>query len=511
MRTDVVPPGAGLTFTLDLEDHRPGPDVPVRYPAVVHDLLGRLDEAGVRGTFFVVGELAETQPELLAAVAAAGHELALHDWDHTQLDRSDPATLRATAAKGRDVLGDIAGEEIRGYRAATFSLVAETTWAADVLADVGFTYSSSVLAAANPLYGYPEAPCRPFRWPSGLLEIPAPLIDLGVSRVPLGGTYLRLLPLGLLRRRLDAHELPFVYCHPYDFDPDEPYWREPVAGRLAPLLWVGRRRLWDKVDRLLDDAAPPLGQRIGELADVAVFDPASAGSQLDMVHTLPPAACVDRRDHLVELARDRSVVHVGFVDQGYRGMQERTGTWLHAHLATTARSLVGLDLDAAGVAEARAAGFEAHAIDCRDAEAVAAAGVEPVELVVAGEVIEHLDAPGPFLDGLHHLLAPGGRLVVTTPNAVGLFNTVAALAGREVNHPDHVVSFTWRTLTRLLADHDFEVTDTATFIPEVKEGGTAAWGARAITGVERLAGWLRRPFLADGLIVVCRSVRSGDA
>ncbi len=235
MRTDVVPSGAGLTFTLDLEDHRPGPDVPVRYPAVVHDLFGRLDEAGVRGTFFVVGELAETQPELLAAVAAAGHELALHDWDHTQLDRSDPATLRATAAKGRDVLGDIAGEEIRGYRAATFSLVAETTWAADVLAEVGFTYSSSVLAAANPLYGYPEAPSRPFRWPSGLLEIPAPLVDLGVTRVPFGGTYLRLLPLGLLRRRLEAHELPFVYCHPYDFDPDEPYWREPVAGRLAPL------------------------------------------------------------------------------------------------------------------------------------------------------------------------------------------------------------------------------------------------------------------------------------
>lgn len=512
MPTDVpatnTPSAPGITFTLDLEDHRPGPDAEIRYPAVVEDLLEKLDRAGVRGTFFVVGELGESHRDLIAAIAGAGHELGLHDWDHTQLDRTDPATLRATAAKGRDVLGEIAGRDILGYRAATFSLVRDTVWATDVLSEVGFGYSSSVLAAPNPLYGYPEAPSTPFRWPSGLLEIPAPLAGLGATRVPFGGTYLRLLPVGLLRRRMEGHDVPFVYCHPYDFDADEPFWWEPVAGRLAPLLWVGRRRLWSKIEAVLDPRTPPLGERLDEIADAPVFDPDGGGSQLEMVHDLPRARCVDRRDHLVERVRGRSVIHVGFVDQGYRGMQDRTGTWLHGHLAGSARTLVGLDLDAAGVAAARAAGYDAHAVDCRDAAAVAAAGVEPAEVVVAGEVIEHLDAPGPFLDGLHHLLAPGGRLIVTTPNAAGLFNSVAALAGKEVNHPDHVVSFTWRTLTRLLADHGFEVVDTATFVPAVKERGGLAAGARMITGVERLAGRLGRPFLADGLIVECRSVRS---
>jgi peptidoglycan-N-acetylglucosamine deacetylase len=499
-----------LTFTLDLEDHRAGPDVPARHPRIVHDLLERLDGLGVRGTFFVVGTLAEAEPDLVRAIADAGHELALHDWDHTQLDRTDPDTLRATAKKGREVLGELAGTDVVGYRAATFSLTESTAWATEVLADVGFRYSSSVLAAANPLYGFPGAPSRAFRWPSGLAELPAPLADLRFTRVPLGGTYLRVLPARLLRTRLQGTDVPFVYCHPYDFDPEEPFWWEPVAGRLAPLLWVGRRRLWGKIERLLEHAGPPLAERIELLGELPTFPGANGdrGSQLDMVHRLPAARTVDRTRFLRELAAGRSVIHVGFVDRGYRAMQDRTGTWLHDHLAASARSLVGLDLDDAGVADARAAGHEAHAVDCRDAAAVAAAGVEPAELVVAGEVIEHLDAPGPFLDGLHHLVGAGGRLVVTTPNAAGLFNTLAALAGREVNHPDHVVSFTWRTLTRLLEDHDFVVETTATFVPAVKQGGLLGAGARAVVGLERAAARLGRPFLADGLIVVCRSRRT---
>src|SRR5690606_16935014 len=140
----------------------------------------------------------------------------------------------------------------------------------------------------------------------------------------------------------------------------------------------------------------PLKDRLEEARAVATeFDPeppidgadaAPAGDQREMVHRLPKAPCVDRIAHLAAAAEGRSVVHVGFVDSGYREMQEDAGTWLHAHLATTARGLVGLDLDSEGVELARQAGFDAHAIDCRDHAAVRAAGIEPAELVIAGEV-----------------------------------------------------------------------------------------------------------------------------
>lgn len=236
-------------------------------------------------------------------------------------------------------------------------------------------------------------------------------------------------------------------------------------------------------------------------------------SQLAMTHKLPKAKVVERIDYLCEQARGRRVIHVGFVDTGCRDMQEAAGTWLHAHLERVATSLVGIDVNEVGVKEAVEAGYEAYAIDCRDREALEAAGVEPAQLVIAGEVIEHLDDPGGFLAGLHNLVAPGGMLVITTPNAYGLFNVFASLALREINHPDHVVMFTWRTLANMAARHGWEPVETRMYVPAVKlgAGGLVAralgLAGRFVVGLERLLGRLRRPYAADGMIVVFRPTR----
>ena len=145
---------------------------------------------------------------------------------------------------------------------------------------------------------------------------------------------------------------------------------------------------------------------------------------------------------------------------------------------------------------------------------IRALGLAPAEVVVAGEVIEHLDDPGAFLDGLHELCGDDGVLVLTTPNPSGLLNTFASLANYEINHPDHVVMFTWRTLTTLLRRHEWEPVQTRTFVPVVKEshgGGISARavrvGGRIVVGLERLLARTGRPFAADGLIVVSRPAR----
>ena len=234
-------------------------------------------------------------------------------------------------------------------------------------------------------------------------------------------------------------------------------------------------------------------------------------SQLEMVHRLPPASLVDRFDYLCDLATRRRVVHIGFVDAGCQMLNEQSGAWLHEHLARTASELIGLDLDAAGVEDARQRGYEAHAVDCRDIEAVRALGLPPADLVVAGEVIEHLDDPGSFLDGLHALVAPGGLLVVTTPNATGLVNAAALLGNFEVNHPDHVVMYTCATLDAMLTRHRWTPVEHAVFLQQVKSSGTdtrskvLTAGARAVLGVERLLARLGRPYAADGLIVTARA------
>ncbi len=234
-------------------------------------------------------------------------------------------------------------------------------------------------------------------------------------------------------------------------------------------------------------------------------------SQLEMVHRLPPASLVDRFVYLRDVSRNRRVVHVGFVDAGCQQLNEQSGAWLHEHLAGVTSELVGLDLDEAGVADARTRGYEAYAVDCRDVDAVRAVGIAPADVVVAGEVIEHLDDPGRFLDGLHALVAPGGLLVVTTPNAAGLVNAAALLGNYEVNHPDHIALYTCTTLDTMLRRHGWEPFEHAVYLQEVKTAATDArsrvltTGARAVLGLERLLARLGRPYAADGLIVTARA------
>lgn len=241
----------------------------------------------------------------------------------------------------------------------------------------------------------------------------------------------------------------------------------------------------------------------------------SSISQQDMAHRLPPARLVDRTEYLLDAVRGRRTTHVGFVDSGCWAYHSQFDKWLHGHLDRVASHLVGLDIDPLGVKEATSRGYEAYEVDCSDSGAVAALGLEPAEVIVAGEIIEHLDNSGAFLDGLHSLTSPGGVLVVTTPNASGLLNaTSAALAGYEVNHPDHVTLYSCFTLCNLLERHGWKVDEVATYVPEVKETEglegrmkVLANGARTLLALERLLARLGRPFAADGLIVRAVSAR----
>jgi len=278
-----LPMSPPIASNHDLEDHRPDTTWPVRYDTIMRDVLDRLDERNIVGTIFVVGELAEAAPDLVREVAARGHEVALHSWRHIPLTDHTPESFTVETKRGKDVLEAITGEACVGFRAPTYSLVRDSLFSVDVLGELGFSYSSSVLPGPNPLYGFPGAPRSPYLWPNGLVEFPGPLGGVGPLVVPyLGGTYLRLLPgpvVGMARRIWGSHTAPWTYCHPYDFDTDEKFWWVPDAGRMAPLLWVGRKGLWKKLDRLLaNGAGPPLRARLEEGTRGGVFDPLDPSS-----------------------------------------------------------------------------------------------------------------------------------------------------------------------------------------------------------------------------------------
>jgi peptidoglycan-N-acetylglucosamine deacetylase len=267
-----------VTFTLDLEEHRPSGPAPARYPDLVRRILAFLEERDARGTFFVVGDIAERDPGLVRDIAGAGHEIGFHGWRHVPLPEQPADQFRSETIRGKALLEDLAGREVLGFRAPIFSLVPESRWAVDVLLDTGFTYSSSVLPVRNPLFGDPSSPAAPFRWPNGLLELPCPVARIGSIGLPyLGGVYLRLLPrfvsVAAARRAAARAGLQWVYCHPYDFDPDEPYWVVPVVGRFGSrLFWLNRRHMFSKVAAALGDRpGPPLAERLSDFADAPLI------------------------------------------------------------------------------------------------------------------------------------------------------------------------------------------------------------------------------------------------
>jgi len=173
----------------------------------------------------------------------------------------------------------------------------------------------------------------------------------------------------------------------------------------------------------------------------------------DFIHRIPRAPVVDRIEQLMKVARGRRVIDVGFVDVGLMAAKTDQGTWLHRRLSEVAAELVGIDIDEAGVRVARRMGFEAHVADCQEAEALARLHLKPADIVVAGELIEHLDRPGDFLQAIRCLTGSSGLLALSTPNAMALTNFVVSVFRREIVNPDHVAWYSRQTILTLLARH----------------------------------------------------------
>jgi polysaccharide deacetylase family protein (PEP-CTERM system associated) len=223
-------------------------------------ILDRLAARNVSATFFVVGQIARTHPGLVRDIAAAGHEVASHSWDHRRVHRFDPASFRDDLRSSKDALEQAGGKPVVGFRAPTFSVVRETGWAIDVLAECGFRYDSSIFPVRHDRYGIPAAPRSPFRAEGRertILELPPATYRLFGQNLPVaGGGYFRLFPPAVMRagiRQLAARTHPPIgtlYFHPWEFDPDQP--RLPLGRFARWRTYVGIGKCLGRLERLLD-------------------------------------------------------------------------------------------------------------------------------------------------------------------------------------------------------------------------------------------------------------------
>jgi polysaccharide deacetylase family protein (PEP-CTERM system associated) len=259
-----------VTITFDLEDNRRSGAQEERFVRMSHRFLDFVEERGVIATVFIVGEIARSHAALIGRVVEGGHEVALHGLRHVTLGEVGPAHLRDELREGRGLLEDIAQVPVNGFRAPIFSLTPSTAWAVQQIAEAGFTYSSSVLPARNPLHGWPGAPRRPFRWDTGTVELPCPVGGAARAQIPfLGGVYLRCLPMPLVRRLLAGlsdSTVAWSYAHPYDLDPEEPFFVLPHAGWLTSRIVHARRgATLPRLETLIAAADGP-GRPLGEIA-----------------------------------------------------------------------------------------------------------------------------------------------------------------------------------------------------------------------------------------------------
>ena len=234
---------------------------PSRVSLQTHRLLDLLESRSITATFFVLGWVAERQSALLQEIHGRGHEVACHGQAHQVISAMTPDEVRADVRRAKQTIEDAIGAPIFGYRAPTFSVVRQTLWALDILAEEGFTYDSSIFPIHHDRYGIPDA----YRFPhqiqlnggGHIVEFPMTTVAFAGQRLPLcGGGYFRLLPYAAIRtglRHLNRHEKQpaIVYIHPWEIDPDQP--RLPVRGLNRFRHYVNLRRTAGKLERLLDD------------------------------------------------------------------------------------------------------------------------------------------------------------------------------------------------------------------------------------------------------------------
>jgi polysaccharide deacetylase family protein (PEP-CTERM system associated) len=231
--------------------------LPLRCEAPLRRLLDIFDEHRCEATFFVLGWVAERLPHMVREIEERGHEIATHGYDHRPLTETDPRSFEEDLRHALAVTQPLVKQQIRGFRAPSFTVTPATTWAFGILERCGISYDSSVFPVAfHPDYGYPDAPLTIYQASPDITEVPLSCIDFAGKRLPCsGGGYFRLLPYPLTRflfRKCNAAGRPVVfYLHPWELDPEQPRHPLPPLKRLRHYLNLDKTE--SRLRRLLKD------------------------------------------------------------------------------------------------------------------------------------------------------------------------------------------------------------------------------------------------------------------
>jgi len=237
--------------------------MPLRVETNTYRLLELFEKHGVKSTFFTLGWVAERCPNLIKAIVDQGHELASHGFAHQRITEMSKEDFVTDVIQSKNILEQLSGTGVIGYRAPSFSLNDSNTWVYEKLIELGFQYSSSTYPIQHDLYGVPNWPrfvnerSESFNGKK-IIEIPIPTIRKNSVNTGIGGGgYFRLYPYWLSKRRIDKfhqeEKQPYsFYFHPWEIDPDQPRVKEaPLKSKFRH--YVNLSRMEGKLEQLLKD------------------------------------------------------------------------------------------------------------------------------------------------------------------------------------------------------------------------------------------------------------------
>ncbi len=250
-------------FSIDLEDVRENVVNGSFYKDRVEEntqlYLTWLKQKNAHCTFFVVGKIAERYPDLIKQIMDEGHEIACHSYSHITLDKHSNETFKLDLEKNLNALTKAGAKNIIGFRAPVLSITEKTQWAHEVLIELGFKYSSSVLPAQNPLFGWKEFGTEPKLINNALWELPITLGKLGPLNFPTaGGIYFRVFPWLVLKNNIAScfkNNQPLLsYFHPYDIDTKQEHFMHNGINNSTfynYLMYYNRKNVFNRLNKLV--------------------------------------------------------------------------------------------------------------------------------------------------------------------------------------------------------------------------------------------------------------------
>lgn len=194
------------------------------YDDLLTALLRKLEESGLKGTFFCVGRMATDFPSVVRKIADAGHEVGCHSNTHQWLNKMSYKEAMEDTKAAVDALEQCIGKKILSYRAPAFSIGSDNKWAFEILAANGITRDASVFPTSRDFGGFPEySSIEPsvinFRG-SIIHEFPiATTRFLGKEVAYSGGGYFRFFPYGFIEREMNKSPYSMTYFHLGDLSP----------------------------------------------------------------------------------------------------------------------------------------------------------------------------------------------------------------------------------------------------------------------------------------------------